>query len=142
MTIDRWNDEWRNQQNTKGLWTKTLIRDIKTWTLRNHGEVTYELCQILSGHGVFKKYLHRIGKRQDYGCPYCGCEVDDAEHTFYHCQEWIEQRKVLQIEVGKKLTQENTVETMLEDEQKWCKVKEFIELIMKKKGEDELNGNW
>lgn len=32
-----------------------------------------------------------------------------------------------------KLTQENTVETMLEDEQKWCKVKEFIELIMKKK---------
>ena len=45
--------------------------------------------QLLSGHGYFKKYLHRIGKTAS---PYCLYEegeiIDDAEHTVFECARW------------------------------------------------------
>ena len=54
-----------------------------------HGEVNYYVTQLLSDHGYFNKYLHRMGKTVS---PYCLYEVgeiiDDKEHTVSECARW------------------------------------------------------
>ncbi|XP_037942566.1 uncharacterized protein LOC119675439 [Teleopsis dalmanni] len=53
-----WQQRW--EQSSKGRWTYTLIPNIKEWVLRKHGEIDYNLTQILSGHGGFLEYLEQI----------------------------------------------------------------------------------
>ena len=54
--------------------------DIRPWIDRKFGEVNYYVTQLLSGHGYFIKYLHRMGKTPS---PYYLYEegeiIDDAE---------------------------------------------------------------
>ena len=69
-------------EDTRGSWTAKLIGEMSPWFHRRHGEVDYYFTQMLTGHGLFRSYLHKIGKVGDPKCLYCGDPKDDALHTF------------------------------------------------------------
>lgn len=51
--------------------------------------MSYQAVQLITGHGNFRAYLHRIGRRDDPNCD-CGAE-DTAGHVLFDCPgtaEW------------------------------------------------------
>ncbi|KAJ3643399.1 hypothetical protein Zmor_026112 [Zophobas morio] len=68
-------------------------------------------------------------------CMYCD-EIDDAEQTIFLCHRW--QRKRAEAEmVTRSLIVENLVEKMLESEENWTVIENFLVGVMKRKGEHE-----
>lgn len=127
----RWQERWDNE--TTGRWTHALIPNISSWMNRSHGQVNFYLTQALSGHGCFRAYLKRFKKCRESSCHFCESEVDDAEHTLFHCRKWQDPRECLQQELGRRLTPSNMVSTMLESEGKCKSIFDFIVGIMKEK---------
>ncbi|XP_026681815.1 uncharacterized protein LOC113468803 [Diaphorina citri] len=78
---NKWQTKW-NQENVKGQWTKTLIRNIEPWVNRTFGEVTFELAQFLTGHGSFAAYLKRFRIQEDDKCIYCQ-QIDTSKHSIF-----------------------------------------------------------
>jgi hypothetical protein len=83
-TIRKWQAQRINkiELDGKDKWVYKLITDIEPWMTREFGEIGYHLTQILTEHGCFQAYLHRIGKVQNDQCVYCGLR-DTAEHTIF-----------------------------------------------------------
>lgn len=51
--FDYYDRQWQeesSQDTGKAAWTNRLIRDIRPWIKRSHGECSYYLAQVLSGH--------------------------------------------------------------------------------------------
>ncbi|KAG5319821.1 PO11 protein, partial [Pseudoatta argentina] len=62
-----------------------FVADLGVWTGRAHGALTYRITQVLTGHGVFESYLHKIGRRKSPICLFCRAAVDTAAHTLLFC---------------------------------------------------------
>uniref|UniRef100_A0A1B6H3Z2 Uncharacterized protein n=1 Tax=Cuerna arida TaxID=1464854 RepID=A0A1B6H3Z2_9HEMI len=62
--FDQWQEEWA-QDTGKAEWTKRLIPDLRLWVNRKHGECSYHLTQVLSGHGCFGAYKRRFAIADD-----------------------------------------------------------------------------
>lgn len=133
-TIQAWQRLW--DEETRGRWTAALITNVKAWISRKHGEVGYYMTQLLSGHGYFRSYLHKIRKAMSEECLYCPGEIDDACHTFFHCDKWVERRRKLSVEIGAQLYPGNIVETMLQKEDHWNRVAQYARTILLAKKAD------
>ena len=60
-----WQQRWSAvTEGDPGHWTTTLIPTIEPWLTRKHGQLTYPLTQLLTGHGTFMKYLKRIARTE------------------------------------------------------------------------------
>lgn len=132
-TIQRWQGRW-NEEMT-GRWTARLIPSVESWIQRNFGEVNYFLTQFLSGHGYFRKYLHRMGKVDDPGCIYCETPNDDAEHTFFNCTRWHAERDALREQIGE-FTPADIINKMLQREDSWNAVRRYVECVLRNKKRD------
>lgn len=97
-TLSMWQQRWDSAAG--GRWTHGLIGDLKPWCERKHGDLSYRLTQLLSGHGCFGDYLQRIGKEATAACCHCDSEHDDAEHTMLSCPAWAVPRSSLLITIG------------------------------------------
>lgn len=84
-SMTMWQDRWNNTE--KGRWTYTLIPSIGTWVNRKHGDCGYHLTQFLSGHGGYRKYLHRFGHDDSPMCPSCDAE-ENTEHAVFYCKRF------------------------------------------------------
>ena len=84
--LDAWQHDWDRAE--KGRRTRRLIRQIRPWTERLHGDVNYYIKQFLTGHGFFLAYLYKIGKISSLAYVYCEAALDDTEHTFFACSKW------------------------------------------------------
>ena len=133
-SFERWQREW--EAESRGRWTFTLIPDVRTWVERQHGEVDYYLTQLLSGHGYFKAYLHKIGKVASPACLYCPGVTDTARHTFFDCNRWHARRASLFAEIGVDETPENIVGAMLQGEDNWNCVKHYVQSLLRAKKVD------
>ena len=131
-TMKTWQKRWEKTTG-KAEWTKKIIPDVAKWINRKHGELTYHLSQMLSGHGVFKTYLKRINRSENGNCWYCPGR-DSPEHTLTLCPEWAEIRK--ENSMVKKTAQE-LFEEMAQDEDSWKKVTSAIKKIMIEKEKEE-----
>lgn len=133
-TISKWQQRWNEED--RGRWTAKLIPDIRPWIGRKFGEVNYYVTQMLSGHGYFRKYLHRMGKTAS---PYClyeeGEVIDDAEHTVFECARWQSYRSVLTSIVGT-ITAANIVGVMIASSENWTSVVNYVERILRRKKRD------
>jgi hypothetical protein len=131
-TMDRWQAIWNTE--SRGRWTRTIIKEITPWLEKTHGEVDYYLTQFLSGHGYFRSYLNKIGKAPTADCVYCKNARDDAEHTFFACEKWQLARQELEGRLGREFTPETVEEMMLADERKWEAVTNYVRnvLLLKK----------
>jgi len=59
-----------------------ILPHLPAWMSRRWGGLTFRITQLLTGHGSFGSFLHRIGKIDSAECPHCGLEEEDTtDHT-------------------------------------------------------------
>jgi len=125
-----WQQRWTLSE--KGYWTRRLIPEIAPWINRQHGEVDFYLTQLLSGHGCFRAYLHRFGHDDSPYCPSCSDTVEDAEHVFFVCPRFQENREGLAGVLDQDdISPENIVEVMLASPDTWSAVANFAATTIK-----------
>jgi hypothetical protein len=134
-TLETWQLTW--DSSTRGRWTNRLIKNIKNWIERPHGEVSFHMTQFLTGHGVFYSYLKKIKKTRSEECIYCREDTDDAEHTFFKYSKWKKEREELERNMGQSLSPDSIVPAMVAVVEGWTLVEEFVEKILKEKEQDE-----
>ncbi|CAB0029837.1 unnamed protein product [Trichogramma brassicae] len=110
-TLSKWQEAW--DRSTKARWTHRLIPNIRVWIERRHGELNYHLTQLLTGHGFFKHHSRRYDYNQSAQCPVCPSSIENAEHVFYHCPRFSEERERLHSLLCEVMTPENTTRLML-----------------------------
>ena len=125
-------------EDTHGRWTAKLIGELSPWFHRRHGEVDYYLTQMLKGHGLFRSYLHKMGKVGDPQCSYCGGPKDDALHTFFRCENWAQERHDLESALGQ-ISLDNIIGVMLQGGKNWTTVAGFARDVLRKKNQDTLD---
>jgi len=151
-TLNEWQSEWSLESEVcrdvrvavPGAWTRKIIPNIGMWFRREHGTLSYHLTQMLSGHGCFEAYLHRIGKADNPQCVHCDSgEIDDAEHTLLKCKKFSEsRRRMMQILSGSGIEAtyvdaEKIVNCMLESQEKWNAVDAFATEVINEKERNE-----
>jgi len=62
-----------------------LVPLFPSWCNRRWGGLTFRVTQLLTGHGCFGTYLHRIEKAETASCPFCDLDDDSADHTLQSC---------------------------------------------------------
>ena len=130
-TLALWQQRWTSEP--KGRYTAKLIRAIDPWVGRGFSAVNFHLTQLLTGHGHFNEYLHRMGWKSSPLCDYCQQDEDTAEHTFYKCERCTAMRCALEAEMEELITPENTVELMLRSETNWDAVAAYAEKVLRQK---------
>lgn len=136
ITISKWQERWEGSET--GHWTRSLIREVKPWFTRKHGETNFHLTQILSGHGCFCEYLYRFKKLPSPDCTYCGENIPDtASHTVFSCSRWDQYRFELENRLQQRLTTDNMIPLMLTSRDNWRTISEYLVRIMKEKEEIE-----
>lgn len=135
-TLAAWQTRW--EASPHAGWTRRLIPRIEGWLSRRHGELSYHLTQLLTGHGSFGSYLQRIGKAAHPGCFYCDHECDDAEHTMLHCGRWDDERSRLYNTQGMVAPQPGEViNAALADVAAWRALLDFAAVVMGTKEAEE-----
>lgn len=127
-SMSRWQQEWDTTE--KGRWTHRLIPDVSRWVSRKHGEINFHLTQFLSGHGCFRKYLHKFGHAESPLCPECGNLEETPEHVVFSCPRFETARNVIITASGEDTTPENIVQRMCNDSNTWDVVSTAISQIM------------
>lgn len=133
-SLTLWQERWNVASD--GRWTAKLIPSITTWIDRKCGDVNYYITQMLTGHGYFRKYLCDVGKCDTPYCLYEESETTDtAEHTFFECVRWENNRQELEMTIGD-ITKDNLVEKMVQSESKWKAVAKYCERVLRTKKVD------
>lgn len=135
----QWKLHLDNGINLSGLRVRTAVYpSFSAWMdhPRDWG-MSFHLTQILTGHGCFNEYLHRIGRELSPSCYYCGNNCDSAQHTLAECHEWAAERAELCVVVGNDLSLSVLVKAMLDSLDKWKAVVHFVNTIMLRKEDDE-----
>ncbi|GJQ86212.1 hypothetical protein Trydic_g12477 [Trypoxylus dichotomus] len=93
-----WQTRWENAAN--GRWTKRFIGDANKFGKLGVA-LSYQATQLVTGHGNFGAYLHRIGRRDSANCE-CGGE-DTAGHVLFNCpytEDWRSRTETEAINAG------------------------------------------
>jgi len=90
---------------------------------------------VLSGHGCFGQYLHKIGKEESSKCHHCQDENDSAEHTLFECPSWDEDRREMEnvSDLGVATNPGNIVRFMLSGPQKWEALATYTQKVLSTK---------
>lgn len=129
-TMEDWRNRWESDE--RGRWTARLIGDLREWVEREHGEVDFYLTQLLTGHGCFGAYLHKMRKLASPECQYGDSDFDDVLHTFFHCVRWEADRRDLETAVGP-ISPDTLVHRMLSSPESWNAVSAFSRRVLKEK---------
>ena len=121
-SLAMWQARW--DSSTKGRWTYKLIPTIEVWTKRVYGDCNYHLTQFLSGHGGYRKYLHRFGHDSSPLCPHCPEQEEDTEHAIFHCSRFTEWRNNLP-------SPPFLIDQMLRSEENWLEICTLITNVQK-----------
>lgn len=135
VSMERWQRLW--DSSFKGRWTHRLIPNISGWTTRQQGEVDYYLTQLLTGHGAFKAYRYRFKLEEEPTCPDCQPAREDAEHVFFHCTRFSEERATVQQNLSQQLSPENIVSQMVANKTAWDAVSCFAAAVIRKLRDEE-----
>lgn len=137
VTMREWQRRIDESDPTeKGLWTRTLIKNVNSWCARSHGQLSYHMTQAFSGHGCFGTYLLRIGKEDNACCHHCPAAVDDPGHTLFQCPSWEGLRNEVHQTLGG-FDQESMIKKMLDRPENWKAVERFTKEVILLKEEAE-----
>ncbi|CAF4921474.1 unnamed protein product [Pieris macdunnoughi] len=132
-TFDRWAYDLAMPR--AGVRTVEAIRPfLREWVNRPSGAVSFRMAQMLSGHGCFGRFLHKVAGRETYPiCHHCGAPEDTAEHTLAECATWSRQRHDLVSVIGMDLSLPSVVAAMLGSQEAWRAVAFFCERVLLQK---------
>lgn len=77
--------------------------------------------------------MFKLGRKDSPYCDYCNSETDNAEHTFFTCNRWADQRLAVEIALGVRCTPDNVVGTMLVSQTNWDIVATYVEDLLRQK---------
>jgi len=122
--------EMYSRRDVAGIRTRdAIIPNVGAW-MRGWGEIAFHITQLLTGHGYFGTYLHRIGKESDPSCKHCSDGCDSSEHTLEWCPAWGVPRADLCEVVGEDLSLVNIVRKICEDRAAWTAFSKFASTVM------------
>jgi len=132
-TFEEWQEALAHTR--KDLRAVGAIRPVlKDWVGRRFGALGFRLVQVLTGHGCFGEYLHKIGKEPTTKFHHCDSPSDSAEHTLVECQAWEANRRVLLGAIGGgDVSLPTVVHAMVGREEVWRAVASFCEDVMSQK---------
>nr|BAC57902.1 reverse transcriptase [Anopheles gambiae] len=131
-TIEQWQQQWDAEADTSRhtRWAHRVLPNIGSWQSRKHGDVSFHLCQVLSGHGFFRDYLCRNGFTSSPDCQRCSGVPETAEHAMFECPRFAEVRQQL---LGEGITDpvrpENLQQHLLRDAESWSRICEAAKRI-------------
>lgn len=143
--ISRWRQldrqgllrDWKQRLDGPSAGHRTIeaIRPVlDRWVERKHGQLTYHVVQILTGHGCFGRYLCNVAGREPSSvCHFCGSLEDTAQHTLADCPEWSEPRAQLAAIIGSDLSLPAVVNAMVGNDSSWQAVSTFCQRVMLQK---------
>jgi len=139
--LDKWK-KYLQEKSKAGARTREAILPIwEQWINRRHGNMSFRVTQLFTGHGVFYAFLNRIGKENTDICPHCTSnERDTAEHTLIECEAWIEERRELLERINisiDELTLKSLAKEMVTSKDNWSAVHRFAEKVILKKEKQE-----
>ncbi|KAJ8721482.1 hypothetical protein PYW07_002257 [Mythimna separata] len=70
------------------------------WLERGHGVLSFRITQVLTGHGKFGRFLHRMKEERTPGCRHCVDRPEDTVKLTVECPAWAEHRRVLEEAIG------------------------------------------
>jgi hypothetical protein len=109
---------------------------LEEWVGRRQGSLSFRIVQVLTGHGCFGHYLHKVARREETPqCHHCDALDDTAEHTLQECPAWRRQRVELigALDIGGTLSLSTMVEAMLDSESAWKAVASFCDNVISQK---------
>ena len=78
-------------------------------------------------------YRTGMGLLNSPHCDYCECSVGSAEHTFFECVRWNDNRRTLKVIFGGTCTPESIVAWMVESKTNWSATASYVEKVLRKK---------
>lgn len=121
-----------------GVRTREAINpNFDLWMDRIHGGLSYRMTQMLTGHGCFASFLHRIRKADTDQCFHCNNGVDTPEHTLQVCTTWVDERGDLIAVIGGDLSLPNVVGKIVRSGEAWTAFSLFCERVLGTKEEEE-----
>ena len=125
--LDRWRASLDIRAGAPGLRVlEAVLPNWDVWLNGGRPSLTYRLTQVLTGHGCFGEYLHRIGKEATARCHHCHASVE-------YCPTWTLPRRVLSMEIGWDLSPPATLEALLVSERGRRAMTSFCEQVMFRK---------
>ncbi|XP_011883599.1 PREDICTED: uncharacterized protein LOC105570766 [Vollenhovia emeryi] len=129
---------WLRKPNRAGQRTvQAILPRFDEWLDRSWARASYRTTQVLTGHGCFGEYLHRIGREQTAHCHHCDGERDSAQHTLEVCPAWANERRALSNIIGANLSLPAVIKAATEREEAWEAFSSFCEHVMLQKEEAE-----
>lgn len=110
-----------------------IIPHFELWLDRSFGDVSFHITQLLTGHGCFSSFLHRIGRLETNGCFHCLNDVDSADHTLMLCSSWDNDRRDLTDVIGRDLALSSIMEAISSSKEAWMAFARFATTVMRKK---------
>lgn len=100
--------------------------------------MNYRLTQIMSGHGCFQGFLHRIKKAETNTCLHCMARsVDSAAHTLFECPAWDDARNKLNSIMSCRLEWSSYIPEICKYKEKWKALHDYAQEVMKYKEDAE-----
>ena len=110
-----------------------LIGEVQPWSDKKHGEVNFYLSQFFTSHGHFNAYLYRMDLLNSPFCNYCESLQDSAEHTFFVCDRWSQERRALESALKCNCTPDNIGTLMVNCVANWNETAAYVEKIWRTK---------
>jgi hypothetical protein len=78
---------WKSVTNCRQpkLWLVEPKLNVKKYLLRLSRDTLRNLVSVITGHGKFRKHLHRMGLSDNTLCLACGLEEETAFHFMCEC---------------------------------------------------------
>lgn len=134
----QWEVHNNNISMQSGIRVRMAIGPIfRDWLERRHGALEFHLTQMITGHGCFNAFLHKIGKCSTPNCARCGADLDTADHTLAECPAWTIHRDKLRAVVGSDLSLVAVVRSMTASREGWRAVRDFSRTVLSIKEEEE-----
>lgn len=133
MLLRQWSNYVSNDTLPGRRVANAILPCMEAWILRPFGSITHWAAQILTGHGIFADYLHRIGRAENPSCWLCDAPVDDADHTLRVCPAFEVYRIYLTSVLGQDLSLPGIVAAVVNDETKWKAFINFCRWTMEEK---------
>lgn len=143
IEVSKMRDLWREyleKPNTPGEYTKmAVVPRMERWLDHETGSMSFHLTQLMTGHGCFRRFLWRIGRRNTAECDFCGDEQDDAVHTLRNCEAWESPRNrfLSKLNLPVDFTLGDVVDSIIESRDSWVAFSAFAEEVMGRKEEEE-----
>ena len=128
--MEEWQAVWDRSPPTG--WVRRLVPAVSTFVDASGPSVVadYWSMQLLSGHGAFQRFKHRIGKAPSEACLDCGATRDDAEHVLTACPEFAPQREVLAAGLGAPVEVSTLVPLATSSLERWVAFRDFAASVM------------